>query len=108
MILTQQQLRVMCEICCKVLDTAARQCLTPLSAHSLHVSVSNFTVLKCEETLTFISSGLWPLNPQSTEVQNVRSNAAPGLLQEIHKVNGPTLWLVLHIINDTTDQCKRL
>jgi len=45
-----------------VLYLRAKQCVSPLSVHSLRVSVSHFRLLKWE-TLTFISSGLWLQHP---------------------------------------------
>jgi len=68
-LLTQQQLPVMCEICCeffilaltKTTHVSAKQCV------NLNVRVSHFRLLK-KETSTFISSRLWLQHPDLNPV----------------------------------------
>jgi len=50
-----------------VLNLPANQCVSSVSAHSLHVSVSHFRLLKWE-TLTFISSNLYLQDPDLNPV----------------------------------------
>jgi len=44
MCLTQQQLSFVCAICCEFFYLQAKQCVSSPSAHSLHVSVSSYSL----------------------------------------------------------------
>jgi len=112
MLLTQHQLSVMCEICCKF---PAEQNVRSMSAHKLCVRASHFSLLKWE-TPTFISLGLWPQHPNTNPVKyKICSEMQRQVyLRKVCNTNGPTLWagwqgLALCVICNATDKwCKRL
>ena len=92
MLLTQQQLSVMCEICCEFFCLPAKQYVSLLRAHNLRVSVSHFSLLK-RETPTLIWSGLLPQHP---DVNSVNYNICTEMQQQVypgkvHNVHEPTL-----------------
>jgi len=106
-----------------VLYLSAKQCVSSMSAHRLHVSVSHFRLLKWNkhkclpwETLMFISSGLCLQHPDLNQLNckiciQIQQRI---FLRKIYNVNWPTLWYGWHgfeqrIINNATDEwSKRL
>jgi len=115
MLLTQQQLSVMCKIHCDFFIIQQNNVSAELkSVRNLRVSVTHVRLLVWN-IATFISSGLWLQHSDKlpSKLQNLHRNSIAGLSQKKnHNVNRPTLCHGWHcfeqrIINNATDEwCK--
>jgi len=75
MLLTQQHLPVMCEICCDIFCLPAKQCVSSMSEHSFSVSVSNLTSEAGDTHVYFIRPVAPTPRSEASEVQNVYKNS---------------------------------
>jgi len=109
MLLTQQQLSVMCQICCEFF-IFQRNNVSAQWAYTASVSVSDFRLLKWEIP-TFI---WWGLSFQHPDLNPVNYKICTEIQQrvyvrKIHNVNRTTLWYGWHgfeqrITNNATDE----
>ena len=111
-LLTQQQLSVVCEICCEFFIFQRNN--VEWWACAASVSLSPISDLwNCIHHVYFIKPVAPTPKSEPSKLQNLHKNSAAGLPRKIHNVIGTSLWYGSHgieqrITNNATDEwCKR-